>query len=249
MIKAEIVNLVRKFVAEKNAKALWRMPVLGFANAGDPLFEELKRVVTPDHLMPRHILKDAKTVVAFFVPFDEKVIESNYDEDTASRLWAYSYNITNDLLAEISEMLKIFLNQLGFDVAIIPPTHNFDEKKLLSRWSHRHAGYIAGIGRFGLNNMLITEAGCAGRISTLVTNAEIEPDKRLEDEYCLYYYNRSCNICADRCVNGALSVSGFNRFLCYAQCLKNGRLYEDLGFPSVCGKCVVELPCTCRIPL
>lgn len=34
----------------------------------------------------------------------------------------------------------------------------------MSEWSHRHAAYIAGLGIFGINNMLITNKGCVGRI-------------------------------------------------------------------------------------
>jgi hypothetical protein len=49
------------------------------------------------------------------------------------------------------------LEKSDFRSVILPPTHNFDEKKLISDWSHKHIGFIAGLGKFGLHQMLITK--------------------------------------------------------------------------------------------
>jgi hypothetical protein len=55
------------------------------------------------------------------------------------------------------------LEDRNYRVTTTPATHNFDAKRLISNWSHRHAGYIAGSGKFGLNNMITTERGCCGK--------------------------------------------------------------------------------------
>lgn len=97
--------------------------------------------------------------------------------------------------------------------------------------------------------MLITEKGCCGRIGTVVTNMKIEPTKRKDKENCLYKNNGSCKKCIDRCVNDALKLSDFNRHLRYEMCLTNGETYKELGLADVCGKCLVDLPCSFRDPV
>jgi epoxyqueuosine reductase QueG len=138
---------------------------------------------------------------------------------------------------------------MSYQLEIIPATHNFDTQKLISDWSHRHVAYIAGLGKFGLNNMLITDKGCCGRIGTVITNLEIEPAERKDKEYCLYKYNGSCKKCVDRCVNDALTVDGFNRKRCYDMCLANAEIYENIGLSDVCGKCLANLPCSFIDPI
>ena len=56
-------------------------------------------------------------------------------------------------------------------------THNFDEAKLVSYWSQKHVAYMAGLGKFGLHHMIITEKGCCGRLGSIVTNAKISRPK------------------------------------------------------------------------
>ncbi|WP_338094171.1 hypothetical protein [Methanorbis furvi] len=38
------------------------------------------------------------------------------------------------------------------------------------RWSHRHFAVLAGLGTFGVNNMLITRMGCYGRVSSFAAS-------------------------------------------------------------------------------
>ena len=59
-------------------------------------------------------------------------------------------------------------------------------KNLISDWSHRHVAVIAGLGKFGLNNMLITDNGCCGRVGSFITDLKIEPTKRkMEKIVCI----------------------------------------------------------------
>jgi hypothetical protein len=54
-------------------------------------------------------------------------------------------------------------------------THNFNEEDLTAGWSHKSVAFVAGLGTFGVNRMLITPAGCAGRFGSMVISAEIPP--------------------------------------------------------------------------
>ena len=148
------------------------------------------------------------------------------------------------MIKQLSIHLQRFLQSHGHQTIIIPATHNWDEEKLISDWSHRHIAYVAGVGKFGLNNMLITDQGCCGRVGSFITSAEIKPDNRNDTPACLYKYDGSCMKCTDRCVNEALFAKVFDRFKCYEMCLENKKKHRSIGYADVCGKCLVAVPCS-----
>jgi epoxyqueuosine reductase QueG len=247
-IRAQAARFVQQHAEERKTETRWGPPLVSFASAADPLFSRLREVVSPTHGMPADLLLGARTVVALFIPFERWVARSNIPGSAASREWAVAYIETNRLVAAVGACLAGLLEERGFAVALTPATHNFDEDRLVSDWSHRHVAYVAGLGTFGLNNMLITAAGCCGRLGSFVTSAPVEPDPRPAAEACLHKRGFPCRRCVTRCVNEALFVDRFDRFRCYSKCLENGRLFEHLGKADVCGKCVVGLPCSFTVP-
>lgn len=158
------------------------------------------------------------------------------------------YVDTNQVIAQICEHLKEVLAQAGHQSAVTPATHNFDEEKLISRWSHKHLGYIAGLGTFGHHHQLITRSGCVGRLGSLVTSAPLPATPRPNTEWCLAKTGRECLACVARCRFGALKKDGFDRHKCYAQCLATNKHFDDLPLVDVCGKCACEVPCSHAVP-
>jgi epoxyqueuosine reductase QueG len=229
----------------------WGQPLTGFARADDPRFSRLKEIVSPSHLLPCDILAGAKTVICFYVPFSDDIIQTNEAGIDASREWALCYIICNKLIKFISEELASLFGAAGYHCGLVPATHNFDEKRLLSDWSHRHAAWVAGLGSFGENNMLITEKGCCGRYGTLVTDwqaAEQDYPAAEQREHCLARRGKSCRLCHKKCPAGAYKDGFFDRHACYSRCLHNAALHNELGFADVCGKCLCGLPCSSRSP-
>ena len=245
-------DLIKQYVAKyakiKGTRTKWQEPLVAYADADDQMFSVLKEVVGPTHALPRDFLPGAKTVIAYFLPFEKQVVESNSEGREASRDWAVAYIETNRLILDLNTYLKAQLGRFGFNSAVIPATHNFDRKQLISDWSHRHVAFIAGLGTFGLNRMLITEKGCCGRVGSLVTDANMEPTRRTNGEFCLFKKKGKCTRCAKRCVNGALQVDGYDRHKCYEMCLHNDKAFPDLELTDICGKCLVNVPCSITVP-
>ena len=247
-MKKRTIQKVEDFVAEyqqkKDISTSWGIPLLGFAAADDPLFEQLKTAVSSTHAVPKDLLRDAGTVVSFFLPFSKSVTSTNIKERLSSHEWAVSYVDTNELIKQLSLHLTELFTAANEKVVSIPATHNWIEDKLISNWSHRHVAFIAGLGQFGLNNMLITDKGCCGRVGSLITSAVIAPDARPEVEACLYKYDGSCKKCVRKCVNDALFEDSFDRFKCYDQLLENIEEHKAVGYADVCGKCLTAVPCS-----
>jgi epoxyqueuosine reductase QueG len=252
-MKRRVIEAIEKFVENyqqnENISTRWGVPLVGFAAGNDRLFKELRTVIGPTHALPEDILADARTVIAFFLPFPKTVTRSNIKERKSSTEWAVSYVETNILIQQLSLHLQQFFEQEGECSVSIPATHNWIEDKLISDWSHRHVAYIAGLGTFGLNNMLITDNGCCGRVGSFVTSAAIEPDSRPEYEACLYKHDGSCKKCTQKCVNEALYEGAFDRFKCYEMLLENVEEHKSVGYADVCGKCLVAVPCSHSNPV
>ncbi len=223
----------------------WKEPLVAYARADDPLFARLKEIVSPTHALPCDLLEEAETVITYFLPFHEQVTESNIKGRYSSKTWALSYLETNKLIADLNRHLQGLLIEKGYKAVSVPATHNFDQKTLLSNWSHRSAAFIAGLGAFGLNRMLITEKGCCGRIGSLVTDLRLEPNQRPGGEYCLHKAGVSCGLCVEKCVNEALTPEAFDKHKCYEMLLLNAEKLAGLkSTVDVCGKCLVGIPCS-----
>jgi len=242
-LKEEIISFIKNAVLEEGRKDYHLEPLVGFSSAADPLFEEIKRIVGPHHLLPREVLPEAETVVSFFIPFTAELVKGNRGRGPVSRDWGQSYIETNALINRINLDLKARLESMGLSAATVPATHNFDTKTLMSGWSHRSAAFVAGLGRFGLNRMLIGPKGGAGRYGTLFTSASVEADPQDQEERCLYNLNGGCKLCLKACPVEALTLEEFDRHKCYAQVLANSELLNLASVADVCGKCVTAGPC------
>lgn len=261
-----IINKIKDYIRGIDVKSTlqgkWREPLVGFADALNPGFAALKKLVHPDHDMPRDILPDASIVISYFVPFSDNIVRSNGGAGLSSPEWAQAYEETNALFPALNSHLTAVLAGRGYKAAVSTAASAFDHEALVSKWSQRHIAYLAGLGTFGLNNMLITEAGCCGRFGSVVTNLDLIPDAPLETESCLYKRDGRCRACVRRCPTEALTAEGFNRQTCYAQCLKNAQVYTQFGSSyaaeaggtpldsgsEVCGKCLIGLPCSMKKP-
>lgn len=247
----QIEKLIEEFVRDypRPSGIDWQKPLVAFARAEDPLFATLKKVASPIHALPQDYLTGAKTVITYFLPFSKDIVTSNKKGRFCSEAWGLAYIETNKLIAALNQFLLQKLETEGYRAYYVPPTHNFDESTLLCDWSHRSAAYIAGLGTFGLNRMLITAKGCCGRVGSLITNLEVTPTVRPTEEYCLYMQDQSCGRCAKKCVNEALQIDGFDKFKCYEILMINvERLNHLESIADACGKCLVGVPCSDSIP-
>ena len=261
-MKQEITDLIKAFVTEYESRdeiaTSYGEPLVGFADAHHPYIQSLPQLISPTHELPQNVLPDARIIIAYFVPFTKDLARSNRNGGTfASPEWARAYEETNALFAELNGKLIDYIHAKAGRAGVTPKAVTFDQKHLISDWSQRHIAYAAGLGTFGVNNMLLTRRGCCGRFSTVVTNLDLVPDAPVEGEYCLYKKSGKCGACVKNCPTGALTVEGYDRVKCYALCQENAKLYTEFGSSylsedgtgansigsEVCGKCITGSPC------
>jgi epoxyqueuosine reductase len=240
-----IITTIRDQVAQAGTVTDYREPLVRFAAAGDPRFLDLRLFVESTHMLPQDLLPGARSVVAFFLPFARWVVDANAQhEEQVAPEWATAYVETNALIGQINAHLIESLAEQGVRAAAQPATHNFDPVSLVSRWAHKSVAVIAGLGSFGLHQMVITDAGCAGRFGSLVLDADlpvvlVEPKQR-----CLYFHDGSCLECVQRCPADALDASRpLDKQLCRHQQKTVAQKYGVVSPADVCGKCAIG-PCS-----
>jgi epoxyqueuosine reductase QueG len=252
-LRALIEKYVTDYPKATGGEDLWRPPLSVTAKA-DERFDILPEIAADDHVLPKDLLSTGKSVVVFFVPFIKDLAKENHKGNIPCRNWGLAYESTNTLINGLCGQIKLFLEEAGYESALVPATHNFDHKKLMARWSHKHLGYIAGLGRFGVNAQFITPDGCAGRLGSLVTEADLgDSPLVIEKELCLHKKGHKCLVCVKRCPVGAVSSkTGIDRKKCWTRLKFNLHDTEELAglaqTTHVCGKCQVVVPCSFKAP-
>lgn len=229
----------------------YKHPLLAFGAASDKGFIKLKEqgVVGPHHYLPADWLPGAKTVISIFIPFSDRVIESNSEDKVVPSMeWRYARIDGQQHLLATGALVRDELIKAGYK-AVMPQAEEaywakvFDDgdssKPLYStNWAERHVGYVTGLGTFGLMTNFISKAGTCGRLISVVTDWEATPDEK--DYEGIYDYCSSCKACFDACPAGALSDEGKS----IPKCSEFIRKMTADSLPRVgCGKCMAGMPC------
>ena len=138
---------------------------------------------------PENLLPGAKSVVVIAHRYFQGVLECDQfgteselipeDElwEVQTTVFKSMYDTANMRMQMITAQIAAFLEDRGL-VSLPLPAGGF--KVGAGRYaffSHRHAAVLAGLGEFGLNNLLMTpEYGPKVRLSSLITTAELAPD-------------------------------------------------------------------------
>lgn len=239
---------------------IFEEPLIGFANAKDPLFAALQspEAIGHWHKLPDQWQPRAKTVISLFLPFTEEIRSSNR-KDHVSLQWLQGRIEGQAFINEFTCRMQDWLIGQGIETCAPSVNSQFFSytgkgevsghpdipgDAFGSNWSERHAAYICGLGTFGLSKGLITQKGIAGRFTSLITTLPLEADPRPYTG--LYDYCIMCGACVNRCPVQAISLeSGKNHPICSRYLDESkARFAPRYG----CGLCQTSVPCEDRIP-
>lgn len=267
---------VEKFVAHNpdNGRArlhgvpYFENPLVGFADAHDPLFLSFKEIIGAFHLTPLEVLNksfsadaaswEGASVISWILPIARATRERNrHEERSPSEEWLITKTCGEEFNSNLGEYLVSLITGQGF-AAVVPTLAPFfeviqtEEHGFAANWSERHVAYAAGLGTFGLSGALITERGAAMRCGSLVTSLRLKPSPRLYRsfrEYCLFDKEGTCGRCIERCPGGAISPAGHGKELCMIHSVSAVQQTgaEGMGMPG-CGLCQTAVPCESCIP-
>ena len=117
------------------------------------------------------------------------------------------YDIVNDHLNRIALMLANQLEDMGYRSLFFPATYGALSDRLAQlpgMFSQRHAAALAGLGEFGLNNVVVTARyGPRIRFNSVLTTAPLTPSPLLQSKTC---QGTDCRICIDECPASAFTL-------------------------------------------
>ncbi len=212
------------------------IPLVGIANVERWRYPPFQPWI-PEDFFPQSIYTEAKSVIVIGLPITLPVLETS-----PSIYYHELYNTVNSLLDQYTYRLSNFLDEKGYPSLFVPRDGyagiNALQKDPIAFFSHRHAALLAGLGTFGVNNVLLTpQFGPRVRFGSILTTASIPPDPMIKEDLCT-----RCMICVGSCPVQALAEDAYPQSItdkraCVAQSLK---LYEQ-GI-SPCGICIKVCP-------
>ncbi len=191
----------------------------------------------PEEFYPQSIFPEARSVIVIGLPISLPVLET-----TPSIWYREMYNTVNALLDQHTYRLANFLNERGHPSVFVPRDGYVGIKALLKKplafFSHRHAAFLAGLGNFGTNNMLLTrQFGPRVRFGSVFTEAELSADPLLVDSLCT-----RCMRCVRMCPAGALNERDYPDGLTDKNsCVAHSAELNSQGI-SPCGICIKVCP-------
>jgi epoxyqueuosine reductase QueG len=182
------------------------IPLVGFAPVerwDHPLFEPW----VPEEFRPRSIWPEARTVIVIGLPVSLPILE------TAPSIWYHElYRTINTLLDQHGYRIATSLTAQGYPSIWIPRdgygSISVLKEKPVTFFSHRHAAFLAGLGNFGINNVLLTpQFGPRVRFASLFTTAEIPGDPVIEHPLCIRCM-RCIHACPVKAIGGEMYPEG-----------------------------------------
>lgn len=195
----------------------------------------------PREFWPQSIYPEVKTVIVIGLPLQLPIVE------TAPSIYYHElYETVNNLLDEKAYEIANYLTLKGYPSIYLPRDGYGDIEVLLESpltfFSHKHAAFLAGLGSFGLNNVLLTpEFGPRVRFTSIFTTAEMKGDPIPGEDLCT-----RCLSCAVQCPvkaiksrypSGSSSPPLINKMKCARRSEKLRKEYN-----SPCGICIKVCP-------
>ena len=247
-------------------------PIIGIASGADPLFEFTKDDIGSDFYWTPHeafsfafpsinVEPHELSVISWVLPQTENTRSAHREKkEMPSIEWSKGRHFGEKVNENLRRhVVNWFLSNLIEACApvLLPQWGRRSSVKygFASNWSERHAAHACGLGTFGLSDGLITPAGKAVRLGSVIVRQEYTPTPRTytsHNEWCLFYAKGKCNGCIKRCPAGAITEKGHDKVKCKEYIRKVTAVYvekEQLGFRvNSCGLCQTRVPCESRNP-
>ena len=169
---------------------------MGAAKVGVAAVEALSGPPTAD---ASRVLPGARSVVSFLVVEPEGAVLKYLAKEDPSEYRGHFYeNIQT--LGRVGLGVAEALRREGFRAQAVSPNGVYESGSslvtgLVPPFSHRYAAVAAGLGAIGWSgNVMTPEYGSRVYLSSVITDAELEPDRPLEENPC-----DRCNICLKAC--------------------------------------------------
>ena len=139
--------------------------------------------LTPEgYNRPKDLLPECKTTIVLALKWNDALVDGLPGlRPMYSRMMIMMNSFLDTTILTISH----FLQKKGFLALPVHASDPYDLISLKGVLSHKHAAVQAGLGEFGLSNLLLTpQFGPRQRFAQILTDAELVPDKPIHQNLC-----------------------------------------------------------------
>jgi len=271
---------IKRFVNDDPGNRLERLdgspifeePLVGFVAGDDPIFARLKQVIGEFHLTPAEVMgaiaRDRGLpnpaaagigVISYVLPISRRTRKENGRmKDRPSERWAHTRLFGEQFNRKLQAHIVSVLEEKGH-FAVAPEMQEGLFRMLVdervgwaSTWSQRHVAFSANLGTFGLSDGLITRAGKAHRVGSVLVDRPLNSSQRTDDVHrdCLSHRELGCRTCMKRCPADAITEAGHDKAGCAEFVLRQAPVIKDEYGIEIygCGLCQTGVPCEDGIP-
>jgi len=199
----------------------------------------------PEERRPEHLLPGAESVIVVGVRVLPDTIKPNHLLSALHHITLNMYH--NQIAYDIGRLLDDY----GYSAVVIPHRIGNLDPELrksgdymniyprLFGISTRHAAIEAGLGILGKSRLLITPRfGPRQRIAAVITDAELEPDRKLTKKEAEKLCPPACHACIKACPGKAISHEG----IAWEKCNEVIKPHNSMYGYSACCECMVACP-------
>ena len=148
----------------------------------------------PSRLLPKYC-----SVVAFGIAMDRGILEAWFSK-YSRRPMVLQTKLGTDEVNRIAFKTSRWLERQGYKSTFVAQNFSYNAFRGRPDFSHKHAAVAAGLGRLGLSSLFVhPKYGAAVYMSSVLTEAPLEPDPMLEEDSCHH-----CNLCVEICPTRAI---------------------------------------------
>lgn len=178
----------------------------------------------PSGHRPSDVLPGAKSVIVLGMKMldaqtDVLPVEGDYFAESPRQAMFSGHNTCiSQQLDRVAYDLSRSLEKKGFKAYHqMASTGGTDQRYLVGLLSLKHLAVKAGVGVFGRHSLLITpEYGPRVRLTAIVTDAKLEPDKPIVQDFCKKCNSQCISLCPAKALKKPRGKSPYeiNRFAC-----------------------------------
>lgn len=247
----KITKQVKQFALDQG------MDLIGIAST-----ETLDELTPVGYNRPKDLMAECHSSIVVALRWSDPLVDGLPElRAMYSRMMIMMNNQIDQGLLRISR----FLTEKGFLALPVHASDPYDLSELKGILSHKHAAVQAGLGEFGLSNLLLTpQFGPRQRLGQILTDAELIPDRPVNSNLCestIPECHFACiNICPKRVIpNDYKSDHRVMKTVVWKGTTidKAGcSYYQDRGLPHMgrngytfrCGLCINACPVGSEIP-
>jgi len=191
-------------------------------------------IEAPKGHSPEDLLRGARSVIVMAINLLDASLES-----APNREYSITYNVANRELDQIAFRVARFLQDKGYRALQVPASPPYDISSKMGDLSHRHAGYLAGLGVFGKNSLLLSpKFGPRIRLVSVITDASLIADEPLDIDLC-----KDCDMCIRACPARALKADRIvDKLRCDMHHVEVGKRLQLADWEQICGVCILVCP-------